>query len=195
MELAPWGRKLSDIIDDVRPTGISQMVGPEDLSDSISDNTDEYEPPFSERILTGNADVTRVDPRIKDPMEDPAWDASGTDLPTQEQIVTQEMVDEWIVADQHDGATRGPWRPGTEGDEDGTPIDIQPVPPADLPPVELSSADLIEENRFVAGEVEVADPPPDMARELESEGSFTAVSVLLGNLNDDTDGAGRDEPG
>jgi hypothetical protein len=85
------------------------------------------------------------------------------------------------------------------GDEDeGTPI--QGV--SSRPPTSLT------ENRFVAGELEVREPPSrpadalgssapvvDLEADLEDGTPFTAVSTLLGGLNDDTDGAGRDEPG
>jgi hypothetical protein len=91
------------------------------------------------------------------------------------------------------------WRSLHEGDEDeGTPIQgVNTRPPTSL-----------TENRFVAGELEARDPPRDPSEapgssapvvdlepDLEEGTSFTAVSVLLGGLNDDTDGAGRDEPG
>ncbi len=189
IELAPWGEKISDILDD--PSQPSRFR-PEDISDSISDNTDEYEPPFSERLLSGAGDVTTVDPRLRTAMDTGDWDTTNadlpaTDLPTQEQVVTDEMADDWIVAGRpgERGKSSPLWRQGALGDEDGTPLDVRPAPPAE---------DIIE-NRFVAGEVEVADSPPDLAIELEKNSSFTAASVLLSNLNDDTDGAGRDEPG
>ena len=204
IELAPWGQKISDIIDEAPP--IRRLHLSEDMVDGVSDNTDEYEPAFAERALSGSdmtgVDVTRVDPRIKFSMDTPlgtpvvaaAWDTTGTELPgdqlTQEQTVSEDMVDEWIVADHPAAAATRLFsgRSSTDIDEEGTPIDVRPAPAPAVPRDP-------EENRFVAGEVEVPDRSSDLQRELESEGSFTAVSVLLGNLNDDTDGAGRDEPG
>lgn len=193
IELAPWGQKITDIIDEAPPARRLNLT--EELVDGMSDNTDEYEPPFSDRVLVGS-DVTTVDPRIKYSMDTPigspvvagSWDAASTDLPTQEQIVTQDMVDDWVVAEQPaaGGKRLFSGRSATDIDEEGTPIDVRPAP---------EEAEQLGENRFVAGEVEVPERPDDLPRELESDASFTAVSVLLGNVNDDTDGAGRDEPG
>ena len=186
VKLAPWGKKISDIIDEVSPDG--EMMMSEDLADGISDNTDEYDTPFSERSLTASSDVTTVDPRMRDPMESTVWLSPSVELATQDEMVPHDhLVDEWVVAEQASdgtGLTR-PWRGSAEVDDDGTPLDVAAVPPAESP----------LENRFVAGEVEVAEPNSDTAPELDNEASFTAVSVLLGNVNDDTDGAGPDEPG
>ena len=197
IQLAPWGQKISDILDE--PSHPSRLVGPEDLSDSLSDNTDEYEPPFSLRVSLGSAgDVTTVAPAIKDSLDSDeldsgAWELTGstdiasTDLATREPAVAaqeEESVDDWVVAEQPMAADRNarPWIPG---DEEGTPVDVEAAPAR--PGNEDGPEEVGEgvEDRFVAGELEVADPP-DLASELENNASFTAVSVLLGNTSDDT---------
>ncbi len=52
-------------------------------------------------------------------------------------------------------------------DDEGTPIDVEPVPPAS--PAEMAA--------FVAGEIDVPTPPPEL---IDDDGAFTAASHLLG---------------
>jgi len=127
-------------------------------------------------------------------------------------------------ADLHAANTSPSWRAAGLADDDGTPVDVTPVSPAsaagpgaentrEMPPLPRTDPSLdapIEppvarsagrpggsihsmDSHFVAGEVEVHSRPGEP--EPEDEASFTAVSVLLSNMNDDTDGAGNSEPG
>jgi hypothetical protein len=65
----------------------------------------------------------------------------------------------WIVV--HTGLQR------SRDDDEGTPIDVVPAPPA--PPVDTGG--------FVAGEIDVPTPTPEI---IDDDGAFTAASPLLG---------------
>jgi glycosyltransferase involved in cell wall biosynthesis len=202
----------------------------------LSDHTDEYESPFGPREYgvresTHNpGDITAVEQLLGDKAQErePGWtvateggtvttaalpvepsehtEVGSRSLPAVAEAAAEPTMfthatdldadrddDGWVV---NEG-----WRSLHEGaDEDeGTPIQgVSARPPTSL-----------TENRFVAGELEVREPPSsgpaetsgssapvvDLEADLEEGNSFTAVSTLLGGLNDDTDGAGRDEPG
>jgi hypothetical protein len=81
--------------------------------------------------------------------------------------------DEWVVTDARvRTVASGAWPADLRDDDDGTPLDVEPVE-RNTPPIE---------NKFVAGEVDVPTPAP----ELDSDTMFTAVSVLLGNVDENT---------
>jgi glycosyltransferase involved in cell wall biosynthesis len=66
----------------------------------------------------------------------------------------------WIVV--HTGVTR------SRDDDEGTPIDVVPAPPAPSP---------VDSGGFVAGEIDVPTPTPEI---IDDDGAFTAASRLLG---------------
>lgn len=81
--------------------------------------------------------------------------------------------DEWVVTEARVRTVAGgTWPTELRDDEDGTPLDVEPIE-RNTPPIE---------NKFVAGEVEVPAPGPEV--EVEAETVFTAVSVLLGNVEE-----------
>jgi hypothetical protein len=74
-------------------------------------------------------------------------------------------TDEWVV--RHPGRRRR--RPA----DDGTPIDTVPAPVTGS----------LEAGTFVAGEIDVPTPTPEL---IDDEVSFTAAAHLLGNKEPDT---------
>lgn len=163
----------------------------------IADHTDEYEAPlFEPREYPGTAtmtaavdvapgDITSVEQRAQPKLDQESWtdhtEISTRIPPAREVLATDsESEDDWIVAEWDKNSSE--WH--SLFDEDGA---------ADNDP---STPEHLLENRFVAGELEVPDTPRrDLETELDEHTSFTAVSVLLGTMNDDTDGAGSGQPG
>lgn len=111
-----------------------------------------------------DVDHTRVDVAAD-------WIDAGAELALEDAGGDQWVVDE--TGARHHGV---PWADdGYDDHDDGTPVDVLAVPPS-TPPLE---------SRFVAGEVDVPTPVP----ELDTDDLFTAVSVLLGS----TPGPGVDD--
>ncbi len=99
-------------------------------------------------------DVTGVDVTTVD-VKGPGWIDRATTVP-------HGRAEDWVVADSNADRVN---TQVTELGEEGTPVDVEPV---------TTNATLLE-NRFVAGELEVPTPPPEV-----HDPPFSAVSVLLG---------------
>jgi hypothetical protein len=155
---------------------LTEEVGPVVSGEEAADHTDEYELelPFAQRaqpveaedaaVRTAEDAWTPVEGAMASPVVAPAAASPGwLNADTGENAVPPLLA----IPDELDG-----------GDErEGTPVDVRPAPPGDDEPLDGS---------FVAGEVEVNVPRPG-----QDEPAFLAVSVLLGNLHDDT---GNQEP-
>jgi glycosyltransferase involved in cell wall biosynthesis len=197
----------------------------------LSDHTDEYESPFGPREYgvresTHNpGDITAVEQLLGDKAQErePGWTVAAEGgtvttaaLPAEpsehtevgsrpvsaavevaaEPTMFTQATDLNAERDDDGWVVNEGWRSlhDAADEDEGTPIQgVSARPPTSL-----------TENRFVAGELEVRDPPSSGPSEAPGSSapvvdfddgtSFTAVSALLGGLNDDTDGAGRDEP-
>ncbi len=183
-----------------KPPPIAHLIGQTDPEISthpnvpqrseLSEPTDEYQVPFVDRdyspgdVAAIPGDITNVDRQSLEPdgrgaiEHDEEWTELATEPPTKDD--GEGARDEWVVPDWGDN-TDG-WRSLADDDDEGTPLDVKPAPAAGL-----------EENRFVAGEIEVHSESTERETAIDEESSFTAVGVLLGTTNDDADGSGRDK--
>lgn len=192
-----WGRKPASMAENdgsgaaVRPSMlVEQLPGEPGSGADLSDTTDEYEVPFVERggVVPGPQPLgAHAEQRLPTrPTNDSSSWAAMSDPPTQGDLA-QAFEDEWIVAEQCGPTSRMPtlWSNPPYADDDSTPIDVVPV---------ISTAPLLE-NRLVAGEVDVPSVAPEAEDAIRDDNSFVAMKVLVGGLNDGTDGAGTGNPG
>ena len=111
------------------------------------------------------ADIVVVD---GDPLAgDPA--SSEHSLPTPPSgRQLRKHADDWVV--------RHPGRRRRRLADDGTPVDTTPAP----------TTGSLEAGTFVAGEIDVPTPPPELVEPRLEEDAFTAAARLLGSKEPDT---------
>ncbi len=137
--------------------------------------------PFTEERVLPTSDETQErsvddvsDPSITfgpidgDPLTgDPA--SSEHSLPTPPSgRQLRKHADDWVV--------RHPGRRRRRLADDGTPVDTSPAP----------STGSLEAGTFVAGEIDVPTPPPELVEPRIDEDAFTAAARLLGSKEPDT---------
>jgi glycosyltransferase involved in cell wall biosynthesis len=83
-------------------------------------------------------------------------------------------IDDWVVAPIREASQPPDWerRVDQTGEDEGTPLDVVPIPPAPPEPIGPPS--------FAAGEIDVPTPAPEIDP-AGPDGAFTAASTLLGS--------------
>ncbi len=189
--LSPWRERFSQGWDgfSVTPTPVSDSDPSKQAFVDVGVTTEILESDLEEASLSDEIDLEARYEEVAPAQDEHTVpeDVTTVDVPAERQwgdrakTQPQTRLDDWVVSETGLRRISLPRRRAMTDEDEGTPVDVRPVPSANPPPM--------MENRFVAGELDVPTPPPEV-----SDGHFSAVSVLLGGGEDEREGTPTPTP-